>query len=816
MKLYILFLILVLNILLFELPIVVESSSFIRPGGNEMNQLNGRSSSASSVNSNKSGNGKGGFLSRLFGFFGRNNSGKKDKASKESDLGFEKSDYSAQLDNYEVDSESSENNIIVNKHSDFSPSSSNESSELGHNVDESQQEKEIVSEESRSAPAPVAEHFDGESSSEPKSESMKDGFISIYDEDYDRMLNKGAIPGIVSEESGKSSEYVGGEEQKSAVPEQSEVEESNKEDILRSSDSQILGEKSLQEGLPESVVLNEGSRSSIAKDVENEDSVKHKPSTVSGKENHYDASYESNLEEMEKSVSEYRAKFSEDFSDELPHETYDRLLNDALKHEASTSSNNQEKIKNDGEYSGSEHSEKSKTSQKEEVSGIEKYLEDTADDSKEGSEASTADLEDRTTITLDEGMPKYPSQDVATEEEPEDLEDFLANTDIKVPEASELSIKNDISARVPTEYIRERSRTATEPLQMQEQDSESEKEFEQESEGEPEQDTEKESEREFDKSKETSSKIEESSKPSEKSTGIISRISDTFKNFISSFGGSKKESEVTNREESVSVPAEESQKAAVESSVEEESEKPEELPDNNKGRVKMLIEHFEKENARNVPAPIGVPRNRLGLRNTEGSSEKKNIDSLINFFENEDIKAKEEANKYKESIKKREMSRAEGSVRQLEQIPEENLEEVQLESINVEESPESGEEREAEIMRVINGEQPSEISRADSEGSDFTQTSNFDESQGELSVPIAIPNIYEEGKLAGGLAWALGVGKYVCNSKSAFSSLISPPLSKNLLVSAPSQEQMAKLLRLSGGEASDIIMDLVSSVLAQN
>ncbi|TRY49689.1 putative Secreted Protein [Cryptosporidium tyzzeri] len=813
MKPYVLFLILVLNILLFGLPIVVESSSFKRPGSYEVSQLKGRSSSASSVDSKKSGNGKGGFLNKLFGFFGRNNGGKKDKVSKESNLGIE--NYSAQLDNYEVDSESSESNIIVNKHSDFSPSSLNESSDLGHNVDESQQEKEMISEESKSAPAPVAEHFADESSSDPKSESMKDGFISIYDEDYDEILNKRAIPDIVSEESGKSSEYVGGEEQKSAVPEQSEVEKSNEEDVLRSSDSQILGEKSLQEGLPESVDLNEGSRSSIAKDVENEDSVKHKPSMVSGEENHYDASYESNLEEMEKSVSEYRAKFSEDFSDELPHETYDRLLNDALKHEASTSSNNQEKIKNVSEYSGSEHSEKSKTSQKEEASGIEKYLEDTADDSKEGSEASTADLEDRTTITLDKGMPKYPSQDAATEEEPEDLEEFLANTYIKVPEVSELSIKNDKSPRVPTEYIREKSRTVTEPLQMQEQESGSEKEFKQESEGEPEQDTEKESEREFDKSKETSSKIEESSKPSEKSTGIISRISDTFKNFISSFGGSKKESEVTNEEEFVSVPAEESQKAAVESSVEEESEKPEELPDNNKSRVKMLIEHFEKENARNVPAPIGVPRNRLGLRNTEGSSEKKNIDSLINFFENEDIKAKEEAKKYKESIKKREMSRAEGSVRQLEQIPEENLE-VQLESINVEESPESGEEREAEIMRAINGEQPSEISRADSEGSDFTQTSNFDESQGELSVPIAIPNIYEEGKLAGGLAWALGVGKYVCNSKSAFSSLISPPLSKNLLVSAPSQEQTAKLLRLSGGEASDIIMDLVSSVLAQN
>ncbi|KAL3126764.1 signal peptide containing protein [Cryptosporidium hominis] len=815
MKLYILFLILVLNILLFGLPIVVESSSFILPGSHDINQRKGRSSSASSVDSKRSGNEKNGFFGKLFGFFGRKNGGKKDKVSKESDLSFEKNDYSAQVDNYEVDSESSKSNIIVKKHSDFSPSSSNESSEPEQNIDESQQEKEIVSEESKSAPAPVVKHFADESSSDPKSESMKDGFISIYDEDYDEMLNKGAIPGIVSEESGRSSEYVGGEEQKTAVPEQSEVEESNREDVLRFSDSQILGEKSLQEGLPESVDLNEGSRSSIAKDVENEDSAKHKPSTVSNEENHYDASYESNLEEMEKSVSEYRAKFSEDFSDELPHETYDRLLNDALKHEASMPSNNQEKIKSDGEYSGSEHSEKSKTSQKEEVSGIEKYLEDT-DDSKEGSEASTADLEDRTTITLDEGMPKYSSQEAATEEEPEDLEDFLANTDIKVPEASELSIKNDMSARVPSEYIREKSRSATEPLQMQEQESGSEKEFEQESEGEPKQDTEKESEREFDESKETSSKIEESSKPLEKSTGIISRISDSFKNFISSFGGSKKESEVTNKEESVSVPAEESQKEAVESSVKEESEKPEELPDNNKSRVKMLIEHFEKENARNVPAPIGVPRNRLGLRNTEGSSEKKNIDSLINFFENEDIKAKEEANKYKESIKKREMSRTEGSVRQLEQIPEEDLEEVQLESINVEESPESGEEREGEIMRAINGEQPSEISRVDSEGSDFTQTSNFDEPQEELSVPIAIPNIYEEGKLAGGLAWALGVGKYVCNSKSAFSSLISPPLSKNLLVSAPSQEQMAKLLRLSGGEASDIIMDLVSSVLAQN
>ncbi|KAK9171228.1 putative Secreted Protein [Cryptosporidium meleagridis] len=814
MKLYILFLILSLSILLFGLPIVVESNSFIRPESNDANQRKGRASSVSSVDSKKSGSGKGGFFGKLFGFFRRDSGGKKNESPKEPDLSFAKSDYSTKLDDLQVDdSEPSESNIIFNKHSDFSLSSSNEPSEPEENMDESQQEKDIVSEESKSAPAPVDKHFSDESSAEPKSKSMKDEFISIYDEDYDEILNKGAIPGIVTEESEKSSEYIGGEEQKSAVPEESEVEESNKENILKSSSSQILGEKSLQESLPESQ-LNEGSKSSVAQDLENKDSV-NKPSMASGQENHYDASYESDLEEMEKSVSEYRAKFSDDFSDELPHETYDRLLNDALKHESSKSSSNQGTSQNDGEHSGSEYSEKSKISQKE-VSGIEKYLEDTAGDSRERSEASTVDLEDRS-INLEEGMSKYPSQDATTEEEPEDLEEFLANTEIKVPEVSELSVKSDIgSSRAPSEYIKERSKTEAEPLQMQEQESVSEKEIEQELEGQSEQDTENESEQEFDKFKETSSKTEESSKPSEKSTGIISRISDTFKNFISSFGGSKKESEVINAEETVSVPDEESQKSAVEGSVEEESEKPEESQGNNKSRVKMLIEHFEKENARNAPAPIGVPRNRLGLRSTEGSGEKKNIDNLINFFENEDIKAKEEAKKYNESIKKREMSKPEGSVRQLEQIPEENLEQVQLESISVEESPESGEEREAEIMRAINGEQSSEMSRADSEGSDFTQTSNYDESQGELSVPTAIPTIYEEGKLAGGLAWALEVGKYVCNSKGALSSLISPPLSKNLLVSAPSQEQMEKLLQLSGGEASDIIMDLLSSVIAQN
>ncbi|KAH8583531.1 signal peptide containing [Cryptosporidium sp. chipmunk genotype I] len=831
MKPYILFLILALSILLFERPDIVESSNFAEPTNFVANRLEGGPFGLNTAEQKKTAKKRGGILSRLFGFFGRGNSKNNERELEPLRvMGSTKTENSAHPDDSEVeDSEASKgSDIIFNKHGDFSASFSGGSLEPQQSIGEFSQEKIPVSEESKSAPVPIYEQSVDESKSTPESEQMKDEFISLYDEDYNEAINRGVRPRIdIPEEFEKSSISVIGEDQKPGVSEQSEArEESIKEDISRSSDSQIPGEASLQESLPKSASPIEESRSGIAEDIENEESEKQKLDSVSGKENHYDASYESNLEEMEKSISEYRAKFSENFSDELPHETYDRLLNDALKHDSQPSiSLNKEKSLNEAKYSTSEQIETSKTSPKEESLAIEKYLEDTADVSKAESEVSTADL-DKETINLNEGMSKYPSQNGATEEEPEDLEDFLVRTDIKVPEASETSIKSDIkSASIPSEYIRERTRTATEPPKMQEQDSGSEKELEQESEGEieqesekePEQELDRESEQEFDeKSEEASNRTEESSRPSEKSIGIISRVSNTFKNFISSFGNSNKEPSMTNKEESVPVPVEETQKTEVESSVKEESEKPAELPEANKSKVKMLIEHFEKENVRNMPAPIGIPRNKLGLRNTGGSSENKNIDNLINFFENEDIKAKEEAKKYQEGIKKREVSRTEGSVGQLQQTSEEDLGEIQLESMNIEESPESGEEREAEIMREINGEPSSETSGVELESSNFSQTSNYEESQEELSVPIAIPNIYEQDKLAGGLIWALGIGKYVCNSKNTFSKSISPPLSNNVLVSAPSQEQMAKLLQLSGGEVSGMIMDLVLSVLAQN
>ncbi|OII75277.1 retinitis pigmentosa GTPase regulator-like protein [Cryptosporidium ubiquitum] len=789
MKLYILFFVFALSILLIGRPKIVESSSFV------------------SIQGSPNKKSRSGIFGKLRDLFKRNkNKSKKVENETTTDSNYAKNDYGNFLDQSEAeDSEDSKTQYLDTNKDEASSGFSEGSLYPPEEPEIFPQDKDLGSEESKSAPPPALNQFSEESASFADSEQLKpQELISIYEDDYEN--NRIGEPGLhkdIKEESEKSKISEIEEEQKPSVYEKSvEQEESTKADVLGSLDSQIPEEISLQEGSAKSLHSLEKSKSDIIEDneKENEESKKPKLDTTSGEENHYDASYDSNLEEIEKSISEYRDKFSENFSDELPHETYDRLLNEALNHESqSTLSSEKEKSLRDEENFGSERSESSSTIPKKETSEIEKYLEETANARMEESEASTADPEERETIDLNESSSKYASQGV-TEEEPEDLEDYLVGVDIKVPMSSEHSVKSDIkSDHISTEYDREKTKSATSPLQEQEQELESEKESEQEFE-------------------EASKSAEESTQPSEKSTGFISRLSNSLRNFISSFGDSKKEPSVSvsKKEESIQVPFEETQKPIVESSEKEEIEESEELPDPNKSRVKMLIERFERENARNMPVPIGVPRNRLGLRDTERNTPKKNVDSLINFFEAEDIKAKEEAKRYQESKQKREMSRAESSVLQLQENPEEDLGEIQTENTKIEESPESGEEREAEIMRSINGEPSSELSNVGSETSVVSQNLDYDESQEELSLPLIIPSIDGQHELAGGLIWALGVGKYVCNSKTSPAKFIFPPLSSNVLVSAPNQEQITKLLQLSGSEVSEMIADLVSSVLNQN
>lgn len=255
---------------------------------------------------------------------------------------------------------------------------------------------------------------------------------------------------------------------------------------------------------------------------------------------------------------------------------------------------------------------------------------------------------------------------------------------------------------------------------------------------------------------------------------------------------------------------------------EERSAEPQDV---SKNRVKALIERFEREKIHKVPAQIGVPKNRLGLRDTEKSSGRR-IDSLINFFEGEDIKAREEARRSKEIRRRQEPSRAEGdSAQQLREAREESLRDVPLETLRVEETPESGEEREAEIMKAISGgessfKDSSETVVVEPESSAPYYVSEGEEEEGsqqeELALPAMVPSLEGEMGLAGGLVWALGVGKYVCNSKVPFSRAISPVLSDGVLVLAPTEEQAAMLLHLSQGEVSEAIMDLVSSVLSQH
>lgn len=776
-----------MTILLIECPKIVESTSFT-------------ANKALNPKVKKSGPG---FLGKVFNLFRRDK--KKDISESSSlDLSFAKNNYDGIFEKSET--EDTEISKTQNK-SNIDDTVSDNSLEPPYQEQSSEilsQDKNLGSEESKSAPPPSY----GQLSEEIESTASSGKFepeepISIY-EDYENNETGefGTYVGIPEEsENSKVSEIE--EEQKQSTSEHSEPEEESAEaDILGPLDSQIPEEISMKESSSKSVHSSEASKlDTIGDEKENEESEKPKSDTTSGEENHYDASYDSNLEETEKSISNYRNKFSENFSDELPHETYDRLLNEALNHESQADllSEKENSLRNE-DYSGSENVENSETLPKE-ASGIENYLEDTVNSNIENSEASTADPEEREIINLNEESSKYASQN-GIEEEPEDLEDFLVGVDIKAPTTSEYSMKSHFkSENIPTEYDRERSKTVTQPVQKYEQEQEQGSE------------SDKESEREFD---EVSKNTEESTKPSEKSTGFMSRFSNSIKNFMSSFGSSKREPSVS-KEESIQIPFEETQEVTVRSPEKKEIEESEELPETNKNRVKMLIEHFERENALKMPTPIDVPRNKLGLRDTE-STTKKNVDNLINFFEAEDIKAKEEARRYQETKKKREMARVESSFGKSQEASEEDLEEFLLENTRNEESPESGEEREGEIMKAINGEPLSEVSEPEPEPESSTISQNFDydESQEELSLPAIIPSIDEQDELAGGLIWALGVGKYVCNPKNDLTKFISSPLSSNVLVSAPSQEQITKLLQLSGGEASEMIMDLVSSVLTQN
>ncbi|KAJ1606954.1 signal peptide containing protein [Cryptosporidium canis] len=678
-----------------------------------------------------------------------------------------------------------------------------------------------------STSAPVLQLDQAPESSEPMQGSEQttgQTFISMYDDDYNDVTARGVeLVTEMPEESEKSKAYEthdGGLE----IPEQSEPhEESGDIGLIETSEPTSFREATPQETSPHDVSSLHAFPTVVPPEETVEVQYEHsKPIPASSEDTHYDASYESKIEDMEKSISEYRAKYSDSSSDELPHETYDRLLNEALNNEQRASSipdaESSHVVENNLE---SENVEKSERSVKGETTGIEKYLEESSE--AEGTKTEASNSKENETIDLNESSARYSSQRIG--EEPEELEEFLIGADIRAPVDSEHSEKSGVDTEIPSENSIEKSMKEMESMY----EHETEQPSEQEQEIEP-------VAAKSEQAEEDSRDSEEGSIKPENSAGFMSRASNAFRNFISSFGNSNKDSSVESSRESskgasgeaslepsvslqeASKPAysDEIHQSAVEGSESEENaEESMNMQDTNKSRVKMLIERFEKENMRSAPTPIGVPKNKLGLRDTEGGA-KKNIDSLINFFESEDIRAKEEARKSQESKLKREESKSENSIPLFNVAPEEDLAESQQERMYSEETPESGEEKEIEIMRSINGESSSMESEIEAEKSRSVRAFSEEGSQKELDLSFMLPGIEERNGLAGGFMWALGVGKHVCNLKSPLAKATFPVLANNVLVSAPSEEQILKLLQLSGNKVSESIMDLLLSAINQN
>ncbi|KAF7455972.1 retinitis pigmentosa GTPase regulator-like protein [Cryptosporidium felis] len=517
-------------------------------------------------------------------------------------------------------------------------------------------------------------------------------------------------------------------------------------------------------------------KSSIEDSLE-EEPEKSTPNVPQQGDNHFDASYESNLEEMEKSVTSYRDKFNEKDLEELPHEVYDRMLKEAL----SPKSQSEYPPEKSRSVEVPEKLDTSINAPDNDISEVEKYLEGSLLPGKASEAVSEySEKSDKTIIDLGEKEPKYPVRE-SSDIGPEDFEDFLVEKDIRVSEPLEEYTENKSgSERISSENI---------------VDSTSAPEVEGES------------------ISEGSSGNEETSKQAENSPGLVSRVADAFRNFTSIFKG--KESSPSQKEHSAPTSTEEKE-IVLEEPEKEQSEQPLSIPEVNKSRVKTLIEQFERENPLNKPIPTQIPRNRLGLRNIGNSGPEKNIDNLINFFEKEDIKAREEAQRYNESKQRKLLQKLEGPIQPQKETDSEPLKEPNLEESEIEGIPESSERREEDTTEVIGiGDFATEDSLGMSqERSGVLTSADEDEIQEDFSLPVTIPSIDDQNGLVGGVSWALSIGKYLSSGKNFLPKPASFKLSDGVLILAPSGEQIKKLLQLSEEEVSSTIMELVASTIS--
>ncbi|KAH8740812.1 signal peptide containing protein [Cryptosporidium ryanae] len=537
------------------------------------------------------------------------------------------------------------------------------------------------------------------------------------------------------------------------------------------------------------------------------------------KDNHYESSYDNAIDGMEDSISEYKKK-SEDSLSELPHETYDRLIREAMQSglvELSEKTKpKEEKSKSESKYGEIQEKEKTEDMYGEEInfSNYSERYPRISQGKDDGNDVSEEEADESAVPTL---RIKKLSENVLEDLNTENIDDESE----KVSEISEKAQDTETSQRGA-------ERSSTQVLGSDKSASTFANKF---------------------RTMFNNLKVVKSHNAYE-SKGLSEKenLEHEDENVINDLSLEHETDNVNNLREKLGYEGSQGQSKET-----TEGENPDEslgndlseYPNVNEGRVKMLIRHFENENKVSKPTLIVSPRNKLGIRDTEKSSpEKKSIDSLINFFEYENIKNRNEkligmplSSRNRNKYLKKEDS-ADNNEQQKEVLLEKSSRYTNKLGSGYSESKEysdTGYESEHTAYdKSVKSDLDLEDIVLDQQSTQSDRDSNSEVSDESLSFPtgdmnrklfnvystsdgieysvLSFPN-YNSGELAGGLEWAFNLGKSVCNKSDV---LLSPKLYPTLedgIVKSPMRQEKQKLMQTIDSATADEILDLVLNIL---
>ncbi|KAK6588384.1 signal peptide containing [Cryptosporidium xiaoi] len=541
------------------------------------------------------------------------------------------------------------------------------------------------------------------------------------------------------------------------------------------------------------------------------------------KDNHYESSYDNMIEELENSVSEYIKRNEESFS-ELPHETYDRLIKEAMKGGSLA------------ESSGDLASKESEDISKPESKYIELSKTENSDGLYEGG------------INLGDNGEKYPA--IAQNKENEDNiseEDNVSDQSYSTGGSKRLF--EDIK-EVNTENVDDESEKLSETSEKLQESEITEKMGDRSNKGIPTSDN-------------SSSKFQKIKTTFDSLFGQKKRDVDESKSFFGNESGEKTEGEgfvnslLENESRSEQETGDEENIGGEERAWNEwnyedvKGVSEDKTTDINQGpnenRVKMLIERFENENKVNKPSLITSPRNKLGFRDTEKSSpEKRSIDNLINFFELESIKNKEvmgtplskkNTNNYQKEVEsadiseqKQEQTLVDNSDGNNNQINNDDFDskynsgDVSLETTknlgsdeindsdmdDIDSNSFDAESYSTEQSNNINSEVSDKSLSSSNEGMGRRLLNLYSTLNGIEYSTLPFPG-RSSNDMAGGIDWALSLGKAVCEkSKVLFNPMLYPTLEGGIIKS-PTKDEKHKLMQSIDDMITDDILDIVSN-----